>query len=168
MNNKFKFGFTLIEILVVVAIIASLSVIIYASFGGAKAGSRDQKRISDISSIQLALEQHFNKNSFYPFTLSNLVPTYMPEIPKDPSSDQIYDYLPLTRSIESPLNQYCVSYHLWTKFEKNNSHLSSKRGFDSSSVDDNIPESGFYRCSGSLASGIDASSDVLIYDVLPQ
>ena len=165
MNNKFKFGFTLIEILVVVAIIASLSVIIYASFGGAKAGSRDQKRISDISSIQLALEQHFNKNSFYPLTLSNLVPTYMPEIPKDPSTEQIYEYLPLVRTQGTNL---CVSYHLWTKFEKNNSHLSSKRGFNSSSIDDNNPEGGFYRCLGSSATGIDASSDVLIYDVLPQ
>ena len=61
-------GFTLIEMLVVIAIIAILTGIILVSISGARAKARDGKRISDVSQIQLALEQYFDRCGQYPRT----------------------------------------------------------------------------------------------------
>lgn len=61
-----KKGFTLIELMVVIAIIAILSGIILASFSAAKARSRDTQRISDVAQIQLALAGYFNQCNDYP------------------------------------------------------------------------------------------------------
>lgn len=59
-------GFTLIELLIVIAIIAILSGILITSLTGSKAKSRDGKRVSDISQIQLAIEQYFDRCQQYP------------------------------------------------------------------------------------------------------
>src|SRR6185369_14455312 len=59
-------GFTLVELLVVIAIIGILTAIITANFAGAKAKSRDAKRVSDLAQLQLALEQQFDKCEAYP------------------------------------------------------------------------------------------------------
>lgn len=62
----FKRGFTLVELLVVIAIIGILTAIVTANFTSAKSKSRDAKRISDLSQIQLALDQAFDKCNMYP------------------------------------------------------------------------------------------------------
>jgi type IV pilus assembly protein PilA len=59
-------GFTLIELMVVIAIIAILTAIIMVNFSSAKSKSRDGKRISDIAQIQLALAGYFNQCNSYP------------------------------------------------------------------------------------------------------
>jgi general secretion pathway protein G len=166
-------GFTLIEVIVVISIMAVLSVIIYASFDKSKAKSRDQKRISDISSIQLALEQYFNKYGVYPTVLSDtkLVPAFISEIPTPPNSGETYNYFPLTKTNGS---SDCVSYQLWTTFEMTNLYLDQKKGFNSKS----LASSGWSECScaGDTActakhasSIVDASANAntLIYDVMP-
>jgi type II secretion system protein G len=66
MKIKFKKGFTLIELMVVVIIIAILTSIVMASFAQAKAKSRDAKRISDLAQLQLALELGFDKCNSFP------------------------------------------------------------------------------------------------------
>ncbi len=66
MKLKFNKGFTLIELMVVVVIIAILTSIVVSSFSQAKAKSRDAKRISDLAQIQLALELAFDKCNVYP------------------------------------------------------------------------------------------------------
>jgi prepilin-type N-terminal cleavage/methylation domain-containing protein len=155
-------GFTLVEIVVVIAIIALLSSIIYSSFGGQKAKSRDQKRVSDVSSIQLALELYFNKNGVYPLTLASLVPTYISSIPTDPTNIYASQYFPITKQQNSA---YCISYQLWTKFEVKNTYLDSKKGFDSSGT---LPVD-TYECGGSGhdSARVNATSNLLIYDVMP-
>ncbi len=65
-NILFKRGFTLIELLVVIAIIGILTSIVASNFTSAKSKSRDAKRISDLSQIQLALDQAFDKCNAYP------------------------------------------------------------------------------------------------------
>src|ERR1035437_4078142 len=59
-------GFTLIEMLVVIAIIAILSGIIIANLSGAKGKARDAKRISDMGNIQMALALYFDRCNAYP------------------------------------------------------------------------------------------------------
>lgn len=66
-NNK---GFTLIELMVVIAIVAILTAVILSSIYGSRGKARDAKRISDIAQIQLALEQYFDRCQVYPSTLA--------------------------------------------------------------------------------------------------
>ncbi len=72
----FKKGFTFIELLVVVAIIAILTAIVTTNFATSKSKTRDAKRVSDIAQIQLALEMVFDKCNAYPqgITLTSTIP----------------------------------------------------------------------------------------------
>ena len=175
-----KTGFTLVEIVVVIGIMALLSSIIYSSFDGAKAQSRDQQRLADISTIQLGLELYFNQHGSYPQTLIGDGTTpglvintegvkYIAEIPTPPSKESEdnykYNYVPLTKSSSGAR---CISYHLWTTFEKNNSNLESKKAFNSVfSVGGflDLPTK-LYEC-GSGHVTTNASTSPLVYDVTP-
>jgi general secretion pathway protein G len=59
-------GFTLIEILVVVAIIALLAGTVLVGLATVTQKGRDARRISDLKSIQAGLELYFTKNGCYP------------------------------------------------------------------------------------------------------
>lgn len=97
-------GFTLIEMLVVVAIIGLLAGSIVASTRVARNKARDVRRVSDLKQIQLALEMYHNTNRAYPDTSGawrsecpewgsygpkdvapGLMPAYMNSFPADPS-----------------------------------------------------------------------------------
>lgn len=59
-------GFTLLELLVVLAIIAILTAIGTVSFTAAQKRARDSQRKSDLKVIASALENYFQKNKTYP------------------------------------------------------------------------------------------------------
>ncbi len=63
---KNKKGFTLIEILVVVAIIAILASVVLIGLGPTRKAGRDARRISDLRQVQSGLELYFNKCGYYP------------------------------------------------------------------------------------------------------
>jgi general secretion pathway protein G len=84
-------GFTLIEVLVVVALIGILSAILVANYNDARKNSRDKIRKSDLKSIQLAVELYKSQNSTYPANISSLSPTYLASVPVDPSGSS-YSY----------------------------------------------------------------------------
>ncbi|MFH1454970.1 MAG: prepilin-type N-terminal cleavage/methylation domain-containing protein [bacterium] len=166
-----KAAFTLIEIVVVIGIMGFLTAIIYSSFDVSRAKSRDQKRISDISAIQLALEQYFQKNGVYPTTLEKLTEkllgstnAYINEIPKDPTTNVSCgeNYFPMTKTLSS---NNCISYQLWTKFELKNSYLDSKKSFNSTEFP--LPNNMFECGTSHDSAKIDALADPLIYDVMP-
>lgn len=77
-------GFTLVELLVVVAIIAVLSVIGITIFSGVQKGARDATRKADVNAIAKAMEANKTSNSSYPAILD----TYFAagKIPTDPNS----------------------------------------------------------------------------------
>jgi len=62
----FKKGFTLVELMVVIAIISLLTGIIVSNLTSSRAKARDAKRISDVGQIQLALELYFDRCKSYP------------------------------------------------------------------------------------------------------
>jgi prepilin-type N-terminal cleavage/methylation domain-containing protein len=79
-------GFTLIELLVVIAIIGLLSTIIAAPIQSARKKARDAKKIAELKSTELALEQYAESNSAqYPTTpfakTGGLSPQFMPLLP---------------------------------------------------------------------------------------
>ena len=51
LRNKNQSGFTLIELLVVIAIIGLLASVVLLALNGARAKSRDAKRIADVRQI---------------------------------------------------------------------------------------------------------------------
>ena len=61
-----KNGFTLIELLVVVAIIGILATVVLSSLSSARESARDARRLSDIKTIQTALEIYHLENGSYP------------------------------------------------------------------------------------------------------
>jgi len=61
-----KKGFTLIEILIVVAIIAILASVVLVGLGPTQQAGRDARRISDLHEVQNGLELYFQKCGYYP------------------------------------------------------------------------------------------------------
>lgn len=67
MNIKNKnSGFTIIEILVVIAIIGLLSAIVLVGLTSFRQRGRDARRVADLRQAQNALELYYAKNSVYP------------------------------------------------------------------------------------------------------
>lgn len=64
-------GFTLVELLVSISIIAILSVVLSVSFSSAQKNGRDQRRIADLKAIQNAAEQYYLlNNGKYPISVN--------------------------------------------------------------------------------------------------
>ena len=89
-----KKGFSLVELLVVITIIAILSVVAYSAIAGNTVKARDAKRKQDLTTIQSAFELYFLKNNRYPDVLETGVEgglvwripkIYLSAIPADPS-----------------------------------------------------------------------------------
>lgn len=142
-----KRGFTLVELLVVMAIIAILSVTAYVALGGQTAKARNSRRQQDVSAVQSALEIYFVENfSKYPTALHDdgngatgpeLEPKYMPKLPTDPVPGHEYTY-----EVDSVTKK---TYQLATTFEQDDGTLKAyvtgnsttpliKNGFDASCV----------------------------------
>jgi prepilin-type N-terminal cleavage/methylation domain-containing protein len=104
---KRQAGFTIIEMLIVVTILAMLAGILIPVLGDAAKSARDSRRATDLKSVQSALEAYKRANGVYPTTNGNwqgdstadggmgydangyipgLVPTFAPTLPKDPDS----------------------------------------------------------------------------------
>ena len=121
---KARRGFTLIELLVVIAIIGILASIVMVSLSSAQSKGRDTKRVADIRTIQLSLEEYYNDNGYYPTSLSALTPNYIAVIPTDPKNNGT-SYL--YSAYNAPGNPICtttnkpVKYHLAAVMESTNS-----------------------------------------------
>lgn len=59
-------GFTIIELLIVIAIIGILATLVLTNFQGAQAKGRDTVRQNDINAMYQKLEEYYNENGGYP------------------------------------------------------------------------------------------------------
>jgi general secretion pathway protein G len=137
-------GFTLIELMTVIAIITLLASIIMVSVTNARMRARDAKRVSDTKSIELALSLYYNDNYKYPTSLSTLTPNYLQSIPTDPLDSSSYKY--------AALGSGCVSYHLGATLEQSTA----------SALNNDADTAAGTACTGS---GADFSGTDPVYDV---
>lgn len=90
-------GFTFVELLVVVTIIAVLSGIAMVSFTGTNKNARDAKRKGDLEQIRAALEICRSETGSYPLSVGATVTCggqdYLDPVPEDPREGQVgYGY----------------------------------------------------------------------------
>ncbi|MEK7064385.1 MAG: type II secretion system protein [Patescibacteria group bacterium] len=84
-------GFTLLELLVVIGIIAILVSIATVSYSSAQIRTRDSRRRADLSAMRDALEQYYAANTFvYPTTCSGASGYIKGTWPTDPGT---YSYV---------------------------------------------------------------------------
>jgi len=112
-------GFSLVEILVVVTIIALLASIAAVSYSQFVKQARDAKRKTDIEQIRAAIELYRNFDSVgaYPAsldfsgvgTVEDANATYLSKVPNDPKSSQGYT---LYYTSVSPFTDYSLCAYL--------------------------------------------------------
>ncbi len=108
-------GFTIVELLIVIVVIAILAAITIVAYNGIQQRARDSQRKSAVAAIQKALEMYRVDNGGYPTCVANvtyqvggartscsaesaaftgsLVPKYLSAVPPDPISIGDYRFL---------------------------------------------------------------------------
>lgn len=91
---KKRFGFTLLELLIVIAIIGVLASLAAVSYSSAQKRARDSQRQADLKAIQNALEQYYaDHDGNYPSVDCNPGVEYLPGgIPDDPKTGTVYTF----------------------------------------------------------------------------
>jgi type II secretory pathway pseudopilin PulG len=160
-RRKKILGFTIVEVLVVIGIIAILTVVIFPAISEIRAKNRDAEKISDIAAIQIALAQYYNQKGMYPNTLDTLVPKFLTEDSRLTPNGEEYLYVPLTLSTEA--NPKCTYYHLGVELELPSAQIDGADKFSSlsSSISD-----GYSYCGDYDDGGIDGTNSK-IYHVRP-
>lgn len=138
-------GFTIIELMVVIAIISLLTGIITVNFTQSRGKTNDGKRMSDLSTLQLALERYFGQCNAYPSALDDIfgyscpvglrLPDFITQIPTpptptaplDPAQDSVYQYRTNNNS-SGPSTDYVLHTRVLYKSDAlENSLLESNR-----------------------------------------
>ncbi|MDP3988753.1 MAG: type II secretion system protein [bacterium] len=113
-------GFSLMELIIVIGLIAILVTATFLMFGKPRADSRNAARLVQIHEIRKALQIYANQNGgYYPAELGDLVPDIISKYPTVSSagtgqSEPIY--IPIGSNL-------CVSYHLGVALEPGESAL---------------------------------------------
>jgi prepilin-type N-terminal cleavage/methylation domain-containing protein len=81
-------GFSLVELLVVISIIAVLTAIVLPNFMGAREKAKDSQRIQDLNSIKNSLRMYYNDYQAYP------TPGIGAGVPGDPIGAGFSGYFP--------------------------------------------------------------------------
>lgn len=128
---------------------------------GSRAQNHDQRRISDLNQIQLALELYYDANQQYPVTLDPLVGNWLPTLPHDPMDDTPYAYLPLaknkTQTACDGTKVKCQAYVLGTSLE-DKEHAALRADLD-------LFPKGFKGFFGADLAGCHGEVDRFCYDV---
>ncbi len=108
-KSNHKKGFTLVELMIVVTVIAILATIGVISFTRVQAQTRDTKRKADVRALGTALQAYYSETQTYPAVTADLAPTYIPRIPVDPQDAGAYTY-----SVNSAAGTYAICAELET------------------------------------------------------
>lgn len=116
-------GFSLLELLVVISIIGILIAVGTASYTGAQKKARDQRRISDLKTIQTAQEQRYGDVGHYRWIAPSgqngaacgaHVKPYLEAVPQDPKNvdPTIYKCRMAAIGDDGYSRAYCISARL--------------------------------------------------------
>jgi len=100
MKVKRQKGITLIEVLIVVALLMLIFLALFRSFGKDISRSRDAERKSDLVDIKLAFEDYYNDHQTYPPEEyladcdGDALQPYLRAVPCDPVTGEPYLYIP--------------------------------------------------------------------------
>lgn len=98
-NKRSALGFTLVELMIAISIIAIIAAVGLVTYSSAQKAGRISKRAQDLMALKTAMELYKTATGSYPTTtaaggpasagrvdtsLTRLVPNYMPTLPKDP------------------------------------------------------------------------------------
>jgi len=84
-------GFTLLEILIVIALIGVLTAFGLASYTATQKTARNSRRAADLKVIQNSLETYYGDTTAYPGASCDPGITYLPQgMPKDPKTNIVY------------------------------------------------------------------------------
>ena len=99
-----KKGFTLVELLMVIAIIGIFTSVVFVSLDGSRAKSRDAVRVGDLKTLSYAAQTYFQENNGeFPDSIDNLAPYYEGgSVPADPLGDPYY------YSFDDITRKYCL------------------------------------------------------------
>ncbi len=124
-------GFTMIEVLIVVTILALVGTAMFAGLSLHTMKARDSRRKADLDKLRVAFEHYYNDNDCYPpeevfwnggagpdsaicnLTLPALTP-YLASVPCDPTTGMPYAYVPPDGG------SVCDGYRVYTKLENSN------------------------------------------------
>lgn len=112
-------GFTLIEMMIVVAIIAILAVILIPNFARARAQAQSAACIANLKTIATALELYYTDNQTYPAAAKQLLDAqytsqtlkgYLNQVPEDPAAGpgKYYMFTAQNNGSTAP-----ASYQIW-------------------------------------------------------
>lgn len=128
---KVRHGFTLIEILVVIGILAFAGILFFSQKSHVAAAARDESRKTAINTIYHTLESVYHKeHSSYPRTISEkTLPSLNPDLLKDPNGILIgegesnYRYEPIGCSDDTT----CTGYSLRAILEKEDDFIKKSK-----------------------------------------
>ena len=124
--KKYSKGFTVIELIIIIAILGTASILFFIQKNGIEVSARDSDRKTAINSIYYSLEQvYFKANGYYPSTINEtILPSVSPDLFKDPSGVKIgeassnYRYEPTDCQ-----DVTCKSYTLRTTLETESDYI---------------------------------------------
>ena len=131
MQKQVKAGFTLVEILVVIAFLGLLFIFALLQYFTLSAMDRDEQRKTAINAMYYSLEEGFYaQNGYYPQTISDTVLATMdPELFTDPdgvnlgSEGSTYTYEPA----DCDDNGHCQEYTLRADLEREDDYIKRSR-----------------------------------------
>lgn len=123
-------GFTVIELLVVVVLFATASIVFFVQKNNVEIAARDDARKTSINAMYYSLEEvYFAKNQSYPRTLTaETLPSVAPELFEDPAgtkigeSDSDFRYEGLNCT-----DNACKSYSLRSVLENEDDYIKTNR-----------------------------------------
>ena len=123
-------GFTVIELLIVVAILAAASIIFFVQKNGIEIAARDEQRKTAINAMYYSVEEvYFKQNGFYPRTLDGTtIPSVDVALLSDPKgvkigeSDSDYRY-----EVSDCDGDKCKRYTLRTTLENEDDFVRTSR-----------------------------------------
>jgi len=115
-------GFTIVELIIVIAIIGILSSLVYNGIRSTQANARDAERKVDAEIIQRNLETYYIDNSNYPSEniIGSELPSLFPEVFSDPFDNKINESSDYSYSGISCLFDQCIGFRLDIALEREN------------------------------------------------